>query len=249
MVELSIVIITKDEEEDLKNCLESVKDIAKEIIVVDNYSTDKTIEIAQSYGCKIFKRRFDNFGNQKNFGISQAGCEWILVIDADEIITEELKKEIFEILTPNQKINGFYIPYEILYLGRKLSFGGCRNVSKLRLFRKDKGKMIGEIHEGLQVIAPTKKLKGKIIHKPYKNLKEHIEKIQLYASMVAEKKYKEGIRFRLWHSLIFPIRFFLTYFFKFGFLDSKAGFIWAVMDAYYHWLKFVLINDIKKNGS
>jgi len=241
MTGLSVVIIAFNEENNILRCLNSVKPVAGEIVVVDSMSTDRTAEICRSFGCKVFQRVFDGFGSQKQFAVDQASNNWILSIDADEILSEELQKEITLLFLPESGIRypAFRIPFSFHYLGRILKYSGVGNEFHLRLFDRTKGCFTTvPVHEGIKVKGEIGTLKGKIIHYSYRDISHHLEKLNMYASRAAEGYVREGRSFsKLWLVLKFPIGFFTVYILKGGFLDGYPGFMWSFLAAFYSTLK------------
>jgi len=152
-MKISAVIIAFNEEDRLTDALISCQDIADEIIVIDSYSTDKTVEIAKKNGAIIIQNEFKNYGDQKNFAMKQASNNWVLNLDADERISEELKSEILNIKKKDIKDDNDFSAYKIKrktsYLGRWIKHSGWYPDKKIRLFKKDKSHWEGRIHEGL----------------------------------------------------------------------------------------------------
>lgn len=238
---ISAVIITRNVEKVLPNCLYHLQWV-DEIIVVDCGSEDKTIEIAKKYGAKIFQKKWDGYVKQKNFAISKAKSEWVLSIDADEIVTDELKKEIMAVVGSENLINGYFIKRQNFYYGKFLKFGPLKKNYNLLLFKKDKGKFQDTaVHEVVKVNGKIDKLKHSIIHYTTENIYNHIEKVNKYTDLevinLKNKNYKPtGYSVLLKWLLIF----IKNYFFKFGFLDGIHGLVFNVISAYY-----VLIKEIK----
>ncbi|MEM5871812.1 MAG: glycosyltransferase family 2 protein [Candidatus Aenigmatarchaeota archaeon] len=183
---LSVVIITLNEEKHIRECLESVK-FADEIIIVDSFSKDKTINIAKKFGCKIYKRKFDGFGQLKNYGIEKAKNLWILNIDADERVTNELREEIENVLK-NPKHDGYYIPRKS-FIGKKwIKYAGQWPDYQLRLFRKDKGKFEEKIvHERVIVNGKVSYLRNPLIHYNYENWHHYFVKSNIYSTREAQE--------------------------------------------------------------
>ncbi|MGA3014730.1 MAG: glycosyltransferase family 2 protein [Bacteroidales bacterium] len=230
---LSVVIITYNEENNILRCINSVKNLADEIIVVDSFSTDRTVEICNSSGCKVILHKFEGYGQQKQFGVDQAENDWILSLDADEEVTDELVQEIKALL--NKEIiphGGYYIPFAFFYLGRVLKHVGVGN---LRLFDRTKGKFrIVAVHESVDVNGPVGKLKGKVIHYSYRDLAHHLQKLNTYTSQAAEGYISQGRKFsKVWVFFKFPINFLNFYFIRLGILNGYPGFIWSFFAAIY----------------
>lgn len=250
MQQLSVVIITHNEEENILRCIHSIKDLANEILVIDSYSTDKTTDIAASNNCKVISHPFEGYGLQKQFGVEQAAHNWILSLDADEVVTAELKSEIRNVL--NQTIIpfvGYRIPFSLFYMGRILRHSGTANEFHLRLFDRSRGKFtLVKVHEGVEINGPAGTLKGKIIHYSYRNLAHHLQKINTYTTQAAEGYAATGRRFsKAWVAFKFPVSFFVFYIWKLGILDGYPGFLWSFLAAFYGSLKVAKTIEITKN--
>ena len=236
MPKISIVIITKNEEKNIPRCLESVKELSDEILVVDDHSTDRTAEICRSSGCRVILHSFEGFSRQKQFAVDQAANDWIFSLDADEMITPELSKEIRNLFSQDEVPDaGYRIPFSLFYMGRILKHSGTGRESHLRLFDRRRGGFTDvTVHEGIEVKGPVKTLKGKIIHYSYRDLSHHLQKINTYTSDAAEGYFSKGKRFSkcrvAWK---FPVGFFIFYILKGGILDGYPGFLWSFMAAFY----------------
>jgi len=250
MPKLSVIIITRNEEHNILRCVDSVRPFADEIVVVDSMSTDRTAQICREFGCKVFSREFDGYGSQKQFATDQASNDWVLSIDADEVVSEELQHEIYhlfydppesEIPNPKSEIPhpAYQIPFSLYFMGRLLRHGGVGNEFHLRLFNRTKGGFtIVPVHEGIEVKGSVGILKGRIIHFSYRDISHHIEKINTYTSQAAKGYQEKGKSFsKTWAVLKFPASFVSFYFIKCGFLDGYPGFIWSFLVAVYSTLK------------
>lgn len=244
---LSIIVITRNEEQDIEGCLSSVKALASEIILVDSGSTDRTIEIASRFTQKIFRNEWKGYGAQKQFALDKAMGPWVLNIDADERVTPALAEEIRFLLAANSepKLNGYRIPFRHFFMGKPLRFGGVRGETHIRLFLKASstyGKK--DVHEGIEVGGEVGQLKGAIDHHSYASFGEYLEKCNEYTSTIAANKWKAGKRFHWWHHFRLPYEFVVRYGIKLGFLDGEAGLTYALLSSYYVWLKFLKLQDL-----
>lgn len=249
MVKLSVVIITHQEEENIARCLESVKTMADEVVVVDSRSRDKTVEICREYGCRVFTKDFEGYGKQKQYAVDQASNEWILSLDADEVVTEELKKEIVGVLhLDNPGFSGFRIPFSFYYLGRILRH---TRADHLRLFNRKNGKFTTvPVHEGIVVEGMIGKLKGKIIHYSYRDISHHLQKINIYTTQAAMKNSQENRSYsKWWVAFKLPVNFFVFYILRLGFLDGYPGFLWSLFAAFYGSLKIAKTIEMKTKQS
>jgi glycosyltransferase involved in cell wall biosynthesis len=249
---LSVVIITRNEEANIRRCLDSVKGISDEIVVVDDHSTDKTAAICSNAGCKVILHEFEGFGRQKQFAVSQASNDWILSIDADEVVTHDLAEEIRSLMTSETITHqGYSIPFSVYYLGRLMKHSGMRNETHLRLFNRVKGKFREEqVHEGVEIQGTTGKFKNRIVHYSYRDLNHHLEKINLYTSAAAGNYLRKGKQFsKIQAALKFPVSFFIFYFLKGGILDGYPGFMWSFLAAFYGSLKIAKTIELTKAGA
>jgi glycosyltransferase involved in cell wall biosynthesis len=242
MPELSLIVIAKNEERDLPACLDSVKGLADEIVLVDGRSSDRTREIARERGAKVFERDWTGYGPQKQFALEQATGEWALNLDADERLTPELAAEIRAFLDAPGGANGAELPFHVYFLGRRLRFGGCAREFHIRLFRRTEARYAGKaIHEGIAVNPPLARLSAPVLHESYRDLGEYLEKCREYTGLIARDK------FAAWQHLRLPWEFFVRYFLKLGFLDGNAGLVYAALSSYYAWLKHVRLLDLERN--
>jgi glycosyltransferase involved in cell wall biosynthesis len=237
---ISAVIICKNEEENLRDCLESVK-WADEIVVVDSGSTDATLDIAREYTDKVIHHDWEGYGPQKQFAMEQATCDWLLNVDADERVTLELVDEIKALMAQQSpKCNGYTVPRRTFYLGRWITRGGWYPDRKMRLVRSGFGSW-GDtaIHENLTVDGPIGNLKGDLLHFTYKDMADHLQVINEFTTLSAQKMYDEGKRHSLLNILTNPPwKFFRMYLLKLGFLDGIPGFLIATLGSYYVFLKY-----------
>jgi len=241
-------VITFNEEKNIKGCLESVV-WADEIVVVDSFSTDKTVEICKIYTNRVFERPWSGFLDQKNFAISQASNDWILSIDADERVSQPLRDEIIEELKGNKDVVGYYIPRHTHYLGRWINHGGWYPNYQLRLFRKDKGRWTGEqLHEKVTVRGKTKVLRGDFLHFTYQNLSDQLKTIDHFSQVSAEIIKKRGVRVTPFHLILRPpIKFLETYIWKQGFRDGIPGLINAIAYSFYVFMRYAKTWEGEKN--
>lgn len=238
-VSLSVAIIAKDEEDRLPKTLEAVKDIADEIIVVvDSRTTDNTIKVAKSFGAKVFIENWEGYGKQKQKALEKTQGDWILFLDADEVLNEKLKKEILKILK-NPLADGYFLKRKTIYLGKPLKFI-WNNDWVLRLVKRSSNpRWMGDIHESLIIDGITKKIKkGYILHYTYRNLKEHFQKSLEYAYLSAKEYAKKGKKFSIFKTFFSPLWAFLKiYFLKLGFLEGFRGFLIALSYAFNAFMK------------
>ncbi len=244
-MKLSICIITKNEEKDLPRCLESVKDLADEIIVVDDGSTDHTKEIAKKYGAKIFEKKLDSFAEQKNFAVEKAGGDWIFSIDADEECTKELTEEIKKVIsdqgTVNSEMNGYLVPRRNIILRAEIKHTRWSPDIHIWLWKRGKGKWAGRVHEEVRVEGKVGRLKNAKMHYQYKTVTEFFAMLNNYTEREAQEKVENGERFSYFMLFYAPaLSIFRRFIYKRGFLDGRRGFVLSYLMAIYRmttWIK------------
>ena len=237
---VSLVMIVKNEEKNLAKCLNSVENLVDEIVIVDSGSTDKTIEIAKTFGAKIFKREFDSFSNQKNYALSIATNEWVLHLDADEVLSKELVEEIKFVII-NTKLDGFYLIRTNFFFFLQMKYSGINKEYRLRLAKKTLSKYVdGIIHEELIVNGKVGKLKNIMIHNSYPTISSYFNKLEQYTTLGAKKLLEKNKKAKV-IDIVFkpPFEFIKRYILKCGFLDGIRGFIWAVLYAFYTFIKYI----------
>ena len=237
----SVAIITFNEEENIKDCLDSVAGIADEIIVLDSFSTDRTEAICRENPLVQFSQHpFDGHIEQKNRALERCASEWILSIDADERVSSELAQAIRSFLkNPPGKIAGVKFPRLSFHMHRCIRHGGWYPNARYRLIRNGAARWGGENpHDKLILDGPGTTLNGDLIHYPEKDLSDQVQTINQFSSIVALTRYNKGKSYRLWRLLLKPISTFLEiYILKLGFLDRTQGLIIAVSSAYSRFLK------------
>lgn len=241
---LTAITLTKNEE---KNISKTIKSIlwCDEIIIIDDYSIDKTIKKIKSFKnkkIKIYKKHLnDDFADQRNFGLSVAKGDWVLFIDADEIIPKALKKEIQHSIS-NKKhtnIDGFYLKRSDYFLHKKIRFGETGNIKLLRLARKGSGKFKRKVHEYWNIKGTRGELKNPILHFPHKTISEFIVEINQYSSLHSLANKREGKTTNLIKIALFPVgKFLVNFLFKLGFLDGPTGFIMSTMMSFHSFLSW-----------
>ena len=245
-MKISAVVLTKNEEKNIEKCLKSLV-FADEIIIVDDESTDKTIEkvhkVLKAHKVyKVFQRKLNNdFASQRNFGEENVSNDWVLFIDADEVVTEELKKEIVTLF--HGSIVGkdaFYMKRRDYFWGKELKYGETkkvRNQGIVRLVKKGAGKWMGTVHEVFNTVENIGSLNGYINHYPHPTLKEFIEDVNTYSSIRAEELFNQGVKTNIFQIIFYPlIKFKYNYFILLGFLDGPAGFVYSFMMSFHSFL-------------
>lgn len=248
MQKVTAIIPTYNEEENIEQALQSVQ-WADEIIVVDSFSTDHTIAIAESYPeVKILQHPFENHGKQKNWAIPQATHPWVFILDADERVPLGLQQEIKAILQQPPSAAAYAIGRRNFFMGQEIRYSGWQNDQVIRLFLRDKCRYKDvEVHEEIETSGKVKKLKNKLTHHTYRNLSHFLKKFDQYTSSSAIDRLKKTRKVTLHHLLLKPfIRFSKQYFFKLGILDGKVGFILSSMASYSVFLRYLKAWRIRK---
>jgi glycosyltransferase involved in cell wall biosynthesis len=245
---LSVAVITFNEEKNIKDCIESFHDFADEVIVLDSFSTDRTIQISSEYSkVKVYQHPFSGHIEQKNRAIELCKGDWVLSLDADERVSSKLKDSIVQLLSQDiSEFNGFKISRLTFHLGKFINHSGWYPLFRYRLFRKNYGKWTGENpHDYLEIEGKGKSIKGDIIHYSFTDLTHQVDTINKFSSIVAFTRYKKNVKFPIIKSIYKPIvKFIESYILKLGFLDGYAGFVIAVSSAYSAFLKFAKLYEL-----
>lgn len=244
---LSVLIPTLNEEGNISACIDSVREIADEILVMDNFSTDRTTEISRAAGAIVHQRKFDHFAANKNAGIELLQNDWVLILDADERLTPVLRKEIRDAIRKPQA-EAYAILRDTFFCGRMVRCWSGRVV--VRLFRKGKARYNPEriVHEGLIVQGRTGKLRNPMKHYTFRSHDQYLPKIHLYTKLAALEAFQRGERASM-SALIFslPIRFLKNYVFSAGFLDGIPGLFIAWLAAYSMYFKLAKLWEMENS--
>lgn len=235
---ISAVVLTKNEENNIVDCLESVS-WCDEVIVIDDHSTDNIVELAKRTGAIVHSHALDqDFSAQRNFGLQKAQGEWVLFVDADERVSSALWYEIMAMINnPIGGYVGFYLKRKDTLWGKELQYGETGNIKLLRLAKKDAGLWEGYVHETWQVKGKTSVLKNPLIHFPHQTVAEFLTEINYYTTIRAKELYKKKVPVFWWQILLYPkAKFALNYFIKGGFLDGLPGFVFALMMSFHSFL-------------
>lgn len=253
---LSAIILTKNSQDTIVDCIESIK-FCDETVIIDDYSSDNTVELIsqlKNKKIKVIKHYLDSdFSSQRNFAMTKANNEWILFIDSDEVISEKLQSSILSVLN-SPKYDGYLIKRVDYLWGRKLFHGETGETSLLRLGRKDKGRWKGKVHEQWKIRGEVSSIKGELFHYSHKSILSFIEKINKYTTIRAHELYSQGYRVTISSIILYPLgKFIVNYLIKRGFLDSGAGFIHASLMSFHSFLVraklYLLQENISKNTS
>ena len=239
MNSLSVTIISRNEAQNIEACLKSVA-WASEVVLVDQFSDDGTTEIAEKFGARVFQENWKGYARQKNSAVEKANGNWILSLDADERVSNDLRLEIESAVNSSSPLDGYYIPRKNFFCGQWIRYGGWYPDYNLRLFRKGAGHFQERaVHEKVILDGHAGYLKNTLEHYTYRSIKEYIERLERYSGLAAAEISDRG-RWSRWHTLTLrPLFTFLNmYLFRRGILDGTAGLFLAVSYAYYTFLKY-----------
>ena len=230
---ITAIIPTKNEAANIGEAIRAVS-WANEIIIIDSFSTDDTLTIAQQYPVKIVQRAFDTHARQKNYAIAQATHNWIFILDADERVPENLVSEIKNLLAYPQPLPvAFWIKRENFFMGKPVRYSGWQYDKVIRLFRRDACLYPEvQVHEEINANGKVGQLQNKILHYTYSNLRQYLQKWDNYTWLSAHDRAGKTKKVTLFHLAIKPATRFLRHYIWFrGFLDGKVGFIISYMSA------------------
>lgn len=249
MGKISALILAKNEEQHIKDCIESVQ-FADEVILIDDFSTDQTVEIARSLGAIVIQHALDgDWGQQRRFAIEQASGDWILFIDADERISEPLAKEIKEVVSHKEKYS-YWILRENKFHNNHATHGILRPDYVNRLMPKDGASVEGYVHETISSIYPRKNLSQYMYHYTYNNWDQYFDKFNNYTRLAALKYQEEGKKCSFFKDVMLrPLWAFIkVYFLNLGFLDGKMGWVLSVNHYFYTMNKYVKLYYLYKDN-
>jgi hypothetical protein len=239
MPALSAILIAYNEELDLPRALASLKGVGDEVVLVDSGSTDRTLEIARESGVRVYSRKLDGLAEQKNYAASLASHDWVLSIDCDEELSPELRSSILAWKQQNPDKAGYDFPLMTNYLGGWIRHSGWYPDHKLRLYRRDRGKFAGVLHEGVKLDGPAGRLQGHLLHYTMRSYAEHKDKIEVLTTMAAEDMFAHGRK--SWRAAMIvapPWTFFQRLVFQLGVLDGRRGWLIAWISAVYIYTKY-----------
>ena len=246
---ISAIITTYNEEKNIKNCLASIKWV-DEILVIDSFSTDDTVAICQAFGARVLQRRYEYAAEQKNWAIPQAKHPWIVLLDADEVASDNLISELKNLLRTRPKHTAYWMPRKNYFLGKKVRFCGWQNDRVVRFFHRDYHRYENKmVHEEIERTKPFGSLNSKIIHYNTTDLKRYSQKIERYANYAAQVYLKKNKKIGPFHLYIKPaFKFMNSYVLRGGFLDGKTGLMICKLRARETWLKAKITLEKNKNG-
>ena len=242
---ISVVIITLNEERIIERCLSKLS-FADEVIVIDSGSQDRTIAICEKFGVQVFYNKFEGYGAQKQFAVSKTRNNWVLSIDADEILDDDLIVAIQEAMQNNKSnIVAYYIKGQHVFLNKKFKYGSQSKRYYLRLFNKVYGNFnANTVHESIIVDGKKEKLKGSFLHYSYESLADYFTKFNVYTSLYARGKAEKNKKYSFFQILLkSKFEFFKIYIIDRNFMNGKAGFYWAFFSSAYTMTKLLKTNE------
>ena len=248
-IKLSVVIITFNEEKNIERCLISVKDIADEIVVLDSFSTDKTEEICKKHNVKFYQHKFDGHIQQKNRALIHASNNYVLSLDADEVVSSELKNSIITV-KEDWQADGYFFNRLNNYCGKWIKHTSWYPDRKLRLWDKTKGEWGGDnphdkviMQKELELIL----LKGDLLHYSYNSINQHIQQYNYFTDIGAAEAFKMNKKSNLFIAFYKSIwKFFREYFFKLGVLDGYYGFVICILSSHATFIKYLKLTELNK---
>ncbi len=244
---LSVVVITRDEEANIRRCLESAG-WAAELIVIDAHSSDKTAEIARQLGARVITRDWPGYAAQKNFGIEQASQRWIFSLDADEVVTPELAREIEETLK-EPGFNAYRLFRPTFFMGRELMhYGRGPEQGQVRLFRRRAGRFNDRlVHETVKVTGPIGTLHSQLLHYSYPSVRAYWKKVHHYAPLEAMERARHGgPRGGRWVRAAGKFGWMMVI--RRGIIDGPHAWVWIAGQAYQEWLAETQLSQLRKKG-
>jgi glycosyltransferase involved in cell wall biosynthesis len=247
---LSVIVPTYNEAHNLRDCLESVR-FADDIFVVDSFSTDGTPEIAREYTDHVVQHEYVHSAAQKNWAIPQVKGDWILVVDADERVTPELRARIERILEEGTPFDGFYVRRMTVFFGKLIRHCGWDRDYLVRLWRNGKGRYEDlEVHADVIVDGRVGTIREHLIHDTYRSFAHYMEKFDRYSTLAANDLYRQGQRAGWVNLTLRPLwRFLRMYVVRLGFLDGKHGLVLCSLAAFNVFVKYAKLWDRRRRES
>ncbi|MFH0779199.1 MAG: glycosyltransferase family 2 protein [Candidatus Eisenbacteria bacterium] len=229
---LTVIVPTFNEEKNIADCLESVG-WADEVLVVDSFSTDSTVSICKSHGARILQHEYVNSAAQKNWALPRAANRWVLIVDADERVSGELKEDVFSHLERGPELDGYWVRRRNVFMGRPVRFCGWQRDKVLRFFNREAGRYEEKrVHAEVELRGRGGFLRGHLFHDSYTDFSSYLRKLDRYTDWGAQDAAKRGVRFPV-ARLLFrpPARFFRMYLLQLGFLDGVRGLVICALAA------------------
>lgn len=249
MSTVSVLILTRNEEKHIRDCIESCLPIADEVIVIDDGSTDQTVAISEELGAKVVQHALNrDWAQQRMFAISQASCEWILFVDADERVSSELQVSIRDAIAKEDRY-AYWMERHNIFHHNTATHGSMRPDKVLRLMPKDGAEVSGVVHETISSSYPGKKLEGKLFHYTYDNWEQYLSKMNRYTTIAAEQYYEAGKRCSFFKDILLrpSWAFFKIYILQGGCLDGRIGFVLSLYHYIYTVTKYVKLYYLQRS--
>ena len=245
---LAIIILTRNEEINIVEVIENVRQCTDEILVIDSGSTDRTVELAKKNGAKVFYRAWTNdFAAQRNFALDKTTADWVLYIDADERLTSKTVEHIKKILAQEDLNFQYKVKRKSTAFGVTFNYGVLNPDYILRMFPREKVQWFGKVHEHPNCLCEVKTLQGYLEHNTYRNWNDWEKKFQLYTTTWAEDAFQKGIRTSRTGVFLHAIAgFFKMFFFKCGFLDGWYGFYTCANHFFYNMMKYLKLLELQE---
>jgi glycosyltransferase involved in cell wall biosynthesis len=250
MPKISAVLITLNEEKNIQRTLDSLR-WCDEIVVVDSFSTDQTATLCRRAGCRVFQQPFNGFGNQKQFAVDHARHDWILSIDADEVLTPGLTQEIKELLSGAAMPHaGYTIPRTLVFLGTVMRYGPEHRRPILRLFDRRRGRFSkAAVHEGIELRGTVGALQHEMLHYSYESVSTYFVKFNRYTTLAAQQLHEQGRTASLMSVVLRPpLEFLLLYVVRGFWLNGYPGLVWSLLSAMYPSVKYMKLRELSRAG-
>ncbi len=245
---ISAVIICCNEEEKIERALKSVQGIADETVVVDSGSQDRTLEICRRYTDRVYQKRWEGYRDQKQYATDQARNDWVLSLDADEVVSPELHSELSQWrCAPADNRTGYHVPRKTYFMGRWIEHTTWYPDWQLRLFRRSAGRWEGgRVHESFRAAGSIGRLQGHLYHYTYSNLSEFLQQLDRFSNLAAADLFDRGIRANLYHIVASPPLVFLkNYVLRRGFEDGRQGFVVSILSSISTLFKYLKLWELQ----
>jgi len=244
---ISVVVTTFNESGNIERCLESVRGF-REVVVVDSFSTDGTVDVARRHGATTYLRPYLSAADQKNWALDAVRSDWVLIVDADEEVTAGLRAEIEAL--PDDGVGGYWIRRQSVYLGRTIRGCGWQRDKVLRLFERGRGRYNEvSVHEEVALSGTASILRERLVHYPYRDVAQHLRKINEYSTRGARDVAARGMRWPLLRAFSHPpLRLLRMYVWQRGFRDGPQGFILCLLSAYSVFLKYAKAWELSRRS-
>ncbi len=234
---ISVVILTKNEGENIQRCLEALQ-WTDERIVIDDLSIDKTASIAKRCSAKVFVHALqDDFSEQRNYGLEKTKGEWVMFVDADEVVSAALRDEILSNIKKEHILSGFSVKRTDILWGKELKHGEWGKQMLIRLGRKGAGRWVGAVHERWEISGQLGVFYNSLFHYPHYSVEEFIREVNYYTDLRARELFEQKKHVSAFDIILYPrLKFIYNYFLRFGFMDGMEGFLIAIIMSFHSFL-------------